>query len=123
MKHLILSALLVSGLAGASAQRAFAQVDTTITTVTTTTTTSKGKNYNMDIFWMPMTQRSKNTDTTRNRDIPDGFDVDRYYAVNTTGDTMLIQEFAFGKIFRKAYEFYQADRTAEAGSDDKTIAK
>ncbi|RZL12129.1 MAG: PorT family protein, partial [Pedobacter sp.] len=43
MKHLIFSALLVSGLAGASAQNASAQVDTTITTVTTTTTTSTGK--------------------------------------------------------------------------------
>lgn len=40
MKHLIFSALLVSGLAGASAQRAFAQSDTTVTTVTTTTTTN-----------------------------------------------------------------------------------
>ena len=40
MKHLIFSALLVSGLAGASAQGAFAQSDTTVTTVTTTTTTN-----------------------------------------------------------------------------------
>jgi hypothetical protein len=44
MKHLIFSALMVSGLAGATAQLAQAQSDTTITTVTTTTTTtSKGK--------------------------------------------------------------------------------
>ncbi|HTN44972.1 MAG TPA: DUF4340 domain-containing protein [Flavipsychrobacter sp.] len=83
-------------------------------------TTSNGKNYNVGIFWMPMTQRSKNTDTTRNRDVPDGFDVDRYYAVSNIGDTMLIQEFAFGKIFRKAYEFYQADPTVDVVGDKKT---
>lgn len=47
MRHLIFSALLVSGLAGASALNTNAQekVDTTVTTVTTTTTTtsSRGK--------------------------------------------------------------------------------
>src|SRR5690606_28779231 len=43
MRYLIFSALLVSGLAGASAPDALAQTDTTITTVTTTTTTTNGK--------------------------------------------------------------------------------
>lgn len=84
-------------------------------------TTHKGKHQHVDIYWMPQNQRSKNTDTTRNREVPRGFDVDRYYAVgNNYKDTMLIQDFTFDKVFRKAYEFYQADPTVDVvGWEDK----
>lgn len=77
-------------------------------------TTKQGKKEHIDIYWMPMTQRSKNIDTTRNLQVPKGFDIDRYYAVaNNFQDTLLIQDYAFNKIFRKAYEFYQPDPTVD----------
>src|SRR4051812_10326364 len=43
MRHLLLTALLVSGLASATAPSAFAQQDTVTTKVTTTTTTTTSK--------------------------------------------------------------------------------
>lgn len=49
MKHLILSALLVSGLAGASVQNALAQTTDTVTTTVTTTTTVKKKDKSFSI--------------------------------------------------------------------------
>ncbi|MHA4896745.1 outer membrane beta-barrel protein [Pedobacter sp. PWIIR3] len=49
MRHLILSALLVSGLAGASVQNAFAQQDTVTTVTTTTVTTKKKKNFKINL--------------------------------------------------------------------------
>jgi hypothetical protein len=77
--------------------------------------TKNGTHQHLDIYWMPLSRRSKNAvDTTRNLQVPRGFDVDRYYAIgNDFKDTMLIQEYAFGQIFRKAYEFYQKDPTAK----------
>lgn len=77
-------------------------------------TTHQGRHQHLDIYWMPQTQRSKNVDTNRNRDIPSGFDIDRYYAVgNNNSDTMIIQEFTFNKIFRKAYEFFEKDKEVD----------
>lgn len=77
-------------------------------------TSKKGVKQHLDVYWMPMTERSKNTDTIRNKQVPRGYDIDRYYAVgNNFQDTMLIQEFTFGKVFRKAYEFYQEDPTID----------
>ncbi len=77
-------------------------------------TTQKGKHQRLDIYWMPQNQRSKNMDPARHREVPVGYDADRYYAVgNNYKDTMLIQDFTFDKVFRKAYEFYQADPTVD----------
>lgn len=84
-------------------------------------TTKQGKHQHLDIYWMPQNQRSKNTEATRNNEVPSGYDADRYYAVgNNYKDTMLIQDFTFDKVFRKAYEFYQADPTVDVvGWEDK----
>ena len=47
--------------------------------------------------------------------IDNRFDADRFYAViNNFKDTVIIQRFTFDKIFRKAYEFYEADDTTGA---------
>ena len=83
-------------------------------------TSKEGKQQRLDIYWMPQTQRSKNVDTTRNKEVPSGYDVDRYYAVgNNYKDTMLIQEYTFNKVFRKAYEFYQKDKELDVIGLDK----
>lgn len=77
-------------------------------------TTQQGRHQHLDVYWMPKSQRSKNTDTLRDRQVPVGFDIDRYYAVGNNGqDTMIIQEYSFNKIFRKAYEFYQKDKEVD----------
>jgi len=82
--------------------------------------TKQGLHQHLDIYWMPQTQRSKNIDTTRNLDIPKGYDIDRYYAVgNNFKDTLLIQQYTFDKVFRKAYEFYQEDPTVDVVGFEK----
>lgn len=69
----------------------------------------KGQDHHIDIFWMPVNKRSKNT-ATSNSDVPDEYDSDRMYAVmNNNKDTVLIQRQSFIKILRKAFEFYQKD--------------
>lgn len=84
-------------------------------------TTNKGSRQHLDIYWMPQNRRSKNANITGNMEVPEGYDADRFYAVgNNYKDTMLIQDYAFDKIFRKAYEFYQADPTVDVvGWEDK----
>ncbi|RYD58274.1 MAG: DUF4340 domain-containing protein [Sphingobacteriales bacterium] len=68
-----------------------------------------GKVQHIDIYWMAVNQRSKNQ-SIPSQNIPDGFDADRSYAVmNNFRDTMLIQHFTFDKLFRKGYEFFEAD--------------
>jgi hypothetical protein len=45
--------------------------------------------------------------------IDNRFDADRFYAViNNFKDTVIIQRETFDKIFRKGYEFYEADDTS-----------
>lgn len=69
-----------------------------------------GKEQRVDVYRMPNDQRSKNLLSPRD----DGYDIDRYYAVmNNYKDTAVIQSATFNKIFRKAYEFYQADKTID----------
>ena len=65
-----------------------------------------GQHQKADMYWMALNKRSKNIQST-NVDVPDDYDADRLYAViNNNQDTVMIQRFAFNKIFRKAFEFY-----------------
>jgi len=74
----------------------------------------------VDIYWMLLNRRSKNS-TVANPDIPDDYDADRLYAViNNYQDTILIQQFVFKKLFRKAFEFYQKD-VAPTNQPDKYV--
>ncbi|RYE24750.1 MAG: DUF4340 domain-containing protein [Sphingobacteriales bacterium] len=69
----------------------------------------KGKKQHVEVYWMPSNRRSKNQ-LTPDPNIPDGYDADRFYAtLNDYKDTVLIQRNTFDKLFRKGYEFYQAD--------------
>lgn len=69
----------------------------------------QGKSQHLDVYWMPINRRSKNREFS-SRDIKSGYDGDRYYAVmNNFKDTAIIQQYNFGKIFRRAYEFYESD--------------
>jgi len=68
-----------------------------------------GQRQHVDIYWMALNKRSKNF-TESDQEVPDDYDADRLYAViNNNHDTVVIQRFVFGKIFRKCYEFFQAD--------------
>ena len=70
-----------------------------------------GQHQHVDIYWMVLNKRSKNV-TQSDPDVPDDYDADRLYAViNDYKDTVMIQQQAFRKIFRKAFEFYQKDGT------------
>lgn len=69
--------------------------------------TKKGRTQRVDVYWKPLSKRSKNATESRH-EVKPGYDGDRYYAVyNNYADTAIIQEFNFGKLFRKAFEFYQ----------------
>ncbi len=66
----------------------------------------KGWQQHVEIYRMPINKRSKNLLTEGDNE----YDADRYYAVfNNFKDTSIIQAGSFDKLFRKAYEFYQAD--------------
>ena len=66
-----------------------------------------GQHQHVDIYWMALNKRSKNV-TTSDPDVPDDYDADRLYAVvNNYKDTVMIQRFVFGRIFRKCFEFFQ----------------
>ncbi len=68
-----------------------------------------GQHQHADIYWMGLNKRSKNV-TQSDPDVPDDYDADRLYAVINNGqDTVMVQQQAFKKIFRKAFEFYQKD--------------
>lgn len=74
-------------------------------------TATNGKTAHADVYWMPINKRSKNM-LTPFPGIDNRFDADRFYAViNNFKDTVIIQRETFDKIFRKAYEFYEADDT------------
>jgi Domain of unknown function (DUF4340) len=70
-----------------------------------------GQHQHVDIYWMALNRRSKNV-TVSNPDVPDDYDADRMYAViNNYKDTVMVQQYVFKNIFRKAFEFYQKDNT------------
>jgi len=72
----------------------------------------KGTTAHADVYWMPINKRSKNM-LTPFPGIDNRFDADRFYAViNNFKDTVIIQRETFDKIFRKGYEFYEADDTS-----------
>jgi len=92
-----------------------AGMDTTIRTAPLQSTIDvegiHGQHQHVDIYWMALNRRSKNR-TVSDPDVPDDYDADRLYAViNNNKDTVMIQQFVFKKIFRKAFEFYQTDDT------------
>ena len=68
-----------------------------------------GYHQHADIYFMPMSKRSKNVDRITS-DTTTKFDGDRMYAIiNDEQDTVVIQTFVFDKFFRKGYEFYMND--------------
>lgn len=72
-------------------------------------TSRQGQYQRADVYWMPVTKRSKNVKSS-SQYIKPGYDADRYYAViNETRDTVIIQQYNFGKLFRNAYEFFETD--------------
>lgn len=71
--------------------------------------TKDDKEQHIDVYWMPITKRSKNL-LRSHEDVPDDYDPDRYYAVtNNYKDTLIIQDKTFNKIFRRGFEFYESD--------------
>jgi len=69
----------------------------------------QGKKHHADLYWMPVNKRSKNL-VKSDEEIPDDYDADRLYAIINGGkDTALVQHMVFGKMYRKAFEFYQPD--------------
>ncbi len=69
----------------------------------------------VDIYYMPINRRSKNLGTNMEGD----YDIDRYYGVmNNKKDTVLLQHASFEPLFRKAWEFYQADGVVEGMQAD-----
>ena len=63
---------------------------------------------------MDINRRSKNL-TVSDPNVPDDYDADRLYAVINGGkDTVMIQQYVFRKIFRKAFQFFQNDDTTSA---------
>ena len=74
----------------------------------------KGEHQRADIYWMDINRRSKNL-TVSDPNVPDDYDADRLYAVINGGkDTVMIQQYVFRKIFRKAFQFFQNDDTTSA---------
>jgi hypothetical protein len=71
--------------------------------------TTDGKEQHVDIYWMPLNQRSKNR-LTPMAGHPNQYDADRFYAVmNNNKDTIIIQRYTFDKLFRRAIEFYTGE--------------
>jgi hypothetical protein len=80
-----------------------------------------GQHQHIDIYWMALNKRSKNV-TESDADVPDDYDADRLYAViNDKKDTVVIQTYVFGKIFRKGYEFFQADAPPKPKTDPREL--
>lgn len=81
---------------------------------------NNGQRQHMEIYWVPINKRSKNLDVS-DPDVPDDYDADRLYAVvNNNKDTVMIQQFVFKNMFRKLYEFYQADVDPSQTAPPKT---
>ena len=62
----------------------------------------------LDVYWMPITKRSKNR-LRPEVDIDKDYDSDRFYGVIDNKDTVILQIGTFDKIFRLGYEFYEKD--------------
>ena len=74
-------------------------------------TGTNGYKQHLDVYWLPLNRRSKNMNLL-DPNIPDNdrFDADHFFAVmNDYKDTAVITSNVFTKVFRKAYEFFQAD--------------
>jgi len=68
-----------------------------------------GSIQNIDVYWMPVSKRSKNL-ATSSPGTPDQYDADRFYGIiNNYKDTVVLQSNTFDKIFRRGFEFYEAD--------------
>jgi hypothetical protein len=66
----------------------------------------KGRGNDIAVYKMRVNKRSKNV---TEEEIPE-FDADRLYGIINNGkDTVILQTNTFGKMFRKGYEFYEAD--------------
>jgi hypothetical protein len=71
-----------------------------------------GKKQHLEVYWMPVNKRSKNL-TTPPGQAAASYDADRFYGVmNDFRDTVIIQQFVFDKILRRAYEFYEPEQTS-----------
>jgi hypothetical protein len=67
-------------------------------------TDKKGKTKKMTVFQMPLNKRSKLQHDQYGNELP--FDLDRFYAlINDGKDFVVIQNFVFGKVFRKYEDF------------------
>lgn len=74
-------------------------------------TAKNGQKQHVEIYWMPINQRSKNQSVSF-EGVPNEYDADRFYAtINNFKDTVIIQRASFDKFFRRAFEFYQPDDT------------
>lgn len=62
----------------------------------------------LDVYWMPISKRSKNR-LRPEVDIDKDYDSDRFYGVVDNKDTVILQIGTFDKIFRLGYEFYEKD--------------
>lgn len=77
---------------------------------------NSGDTSSLDVYWMPLDQRSKNLDY-QDEEVKDGYDADRFYGVlRPAMDTVIIQQFVFGKVFRKAFEFLEEESSSPVGS-------
>ncbi len=73
-----------------------------------------GQAHALDVYWMPLDQRSKNLEYY-DEHVKDGYDADRFYGVlRPSMDTVIIQHYSFGKVFRKAYEFVEESGETDA---------
>jgi hypothetical protein len=69
------------------------------------------------IIYYPLDRRSKNLTATPTS-MDERFNSDRYFAIINDGkDTATVQTFTFNKIFRRGYEFFQADAPAKANPE------
>ncbi|MDZ4845810.1 MAG: DUF4340 domain-containing protein [Chitinophagales bacterium] len=68
-------------------------------------TDRNGNSKQMTVFYMPLNKRSKSQFDREGKHLP--YDIDKFYAViNDEKDFVIIQNFVFGKIFRKHSDFY-----------------
>lgn len=68
-------------------------------------TDNNGKESSVAVYRMRVNKRSKNV----SEEATPEFDGDRYYGIINHKDTVILQSATFDKMFRKGYEFYQAD--------------
>jgi hypothetical protein len=80
---------------------------------------ANNKKQHIELFWMPINQRSKNM-LAPHPGTPVDYDADRFYAtINNFKDTIIVQSITFDKILRKAWEFYEADEEVPTPTEKK----